>query len=83
MSAPRRLVRALVRICSGGAESGGAACDAGEIVAVGNDETIGKIGGVPAVCEEKTRWRITPSEPSETRTGGTGVPCQGCEAKCR
>ena len=54
----------------------GAVCDAGEIVAVSNDETIGKIGGVPAVCEEKTRLRMTPSGPSKTRTGGTG-----CHAK--
>ncbi len=76
MSAPRRLVRALARICGGGAESVGTACDAGAVAAAGNDEAIGKIGGVPAVGEEKTRWRITPSGPSETRTGGTG-----CHAK--
>jgi len=40
MSAPRRLVRALARICGDGAESAGAACDAGEVAPAGNDEAI-------------------------------------------
>ena len=59
-----------------GAEKADAACDAGEVAAADDDGGVGKFGGVPAVGEEKSQWRIAPSEPPETR-----MQCTGCHAR--
>ena len=67
-------------ICGAGAESaavlGDVVCDAGEVDVVAAKEEDENIGvGVPAVGEERSQWRMAPSEPPETRTG-----CTGCRA---
>ena len=53
-------------------------CDAGEVdVVAGEEEVVENIGvGVPAVGEERSQWRIAPSEPPDTRIG-----CTGCHAR--
>jgi hypothetical protein len=61
-------------ICVAGARS--AVYDAGEVAAPGSDGAVGYFGGVPAVGEEESQWRIAPSEPPETRIG-----CTGCHAR--
>jgi len=67
-------------ICGTGAERAGPACDAGEVVVpavVEDDGAVGKFGaGVPAVGEERSQWRMAPSEPPDTRMG-----CTGCQAR--
>lgn len=57
---------------------GDVVCDAGEVDAVtAEEEPVENIGaGVPAVGEERSQWRIAPSEPPETRIG-----CTGCHAR--
>ncbi len=52
------------------------ACDDGEVeeFAVEEAENIG--AGMLAVGEERSQWRIAPSEPPETRMG-----CTGCHAR--
>jgi hypothetical protein len=56
---------------------GDAVCDAGEVDVLAAEEgAVENIGaGVPAVGEERSQWRIAPSEPPETRIG-----CTGCHA---
>ena len=61
-------------ICGAGAES--AVYDVGEVVAPDGDGVVGYFGGVPAVGEERSQWRIAPSEPPETR-----IRCTGCHAR--
>jgi len=70
------LRRAIGGICGSGAERAGAACDAGEVAAAGDDEAMGKLEGASAVGEERTQWRIVPPERSESRAG-----CTGCHAR--
>jgi hypothetical protein len=56
-------------ICGAGAESvavlGDAACDDGEVEVVAVEVGV----GVPGAGEERSQWRIAPSEPPETRIG--------------
>jgi hypothetical protein len=54
----------------------GAACDAGEAKAPDDDGAVAYFGGVPVVGEERSQWRIAPSEPLETR-----IRCTGCHAR--
>ena len=61
-------------ICGAGAES--AMYDVGEVAAPDDDGAVGYFGGVPAVGEERSQWRIAPSEPPETR-----IRCTGCNAR--
>jgi hypothetical protein len=67
-------------ICGAGAESaavlGDMVCDAGEVVVVAAEDGLVENIGVPAVGEERSQWRIAPSEPPETRIG-----CTGCHAR--
>jgi hypothetical protein len=78
MSAPRRLIRALGKASREGgfvvlgAESADMVCYAGEVAAADDDGGVGTFGGVPAVGEERSQWRIEPSEPPEMRMGYTG-----------
>ena len=53
-------------------------CDAGEVELVAvEDDAVENIGvGVPGAGEERSQWRIAPSEPPETRIG-----CTGCHAR--
>ena len=55
-----------------------AMCDAGEVDVVAAEEEDENIGvGVPAVGEERSQWRMAPSEePPETRIG-----CTECHAR--
>jgi hypothetical protein len=77
-SAPRRLSHApgttSHEICGAGAQS--APCDSGEVRAPENDGAVAYLGGVPAVGEERSQWRIAPSEPPETR-----IRCTECHAR--
>ena len=68
-------------ICGAGAESaavlGDVVCDAGEVDVIAAEEEDENIGvGVPAVGEERSQWRMAPSEPPETRIG-----CTGCHTR--
>jgi hypothetical protein len=69
-------------ICGAGTESaavlGDVVCDVGEVdVVAAEEEAVENLGvGVPAVGEERSQWRIAPSEPPETRIG-----CTGCHAR--
>lgn len=51
-------------------------CDAGEVDVVAAEEDPVENMGVPAVGEERSQWRIAPSEPPETSIG-----CTGCHAR--
>ena len=57
---------------------GDVVCDAGEVELVAvEDDAVENIGvGVPGAGEERSQWRIAPSEPPETRIG-----CTGCHAR--
>ena len=57
---------------------GDVVCDTGEVDVVAvEEEAVENIGvGVPAVGEDRSQWRIAPSEPPETRIG-----CTGCHAR--
>jgi hypothetical protein len=68
-------------ICGAGAENaavlGDVVCDAGEVDVAVEEEVVENNGvDVPAVGEERSQWRIAPSEPPETRIG-----CTGCHAR--
>ena len=64
-------------ICGAGAERAGPACDAGEVAVPGVADDDGVVGaGVPAVGEERSQWKMEPSELPGTRTG-----CMRCHAR--
>jgi hypothetical protein len=66
-------------ICGADAES--AVYDVGEVAAPDDDGVVGYFGGVPAVGEERSQWRIAPSDRPETRIGCTGCHARAAEGK--
>jgi len=56
---------------------GDVVCDGEVDVVAAEEEVVEKIGvDVLGVGEERSQWRIAPSEPPETRIG-----CTGCHAR--
>ena len=66
-------------ICGAGAES--AVYDACAVAAPEDDGAVEYFRGVPAFGEERSQWRIMPSEPLEMRIGCTGCHSSAVEGK--